>query len=214
VRLAYADFIETAAMALAIHEVASSNPDLEVANSLRFRFRNREASDSVRHYFRFLDQLAHHLFEISDRNLLPGKRPKDASFHVVHDFVKRRLVGSSRRINTGAAELVRLAARSLTPDGWKLLHMFRNIDTHRYVVGIDHISYGFSRNDGQLRVRPGGRLLTIGDPAGGSKSYSWYGMPDIEFEIVAGVLRVCMRNAREILLRMAERRLLLSDSSI
>jgi len=89
----------------------------------------------------------------------------------------------------------RTRTRSLTPEGWRLLQVFRNVDTHRYVVGIDHISCGFSRGDGQLRVRAGGRLMTIGDPNGTGKSYSWYGRPDIDFATVACVLVITMSNA-------------------
>jgi len=211
VRRAYDEFIETAALARAAERTAQRQHDEAVRNFWRFNFRNRTAADALRHFFRFLDQTTHHLFEVSDRTLIPGATPKSASFATLRACVRQGRLSGSRRINSGALSFLDLSTRSLTADGWKLLQVFRNVDTHRYVVGIDHISYGFSRDDGQVRVRAGGRLLTIGDPDGNGKSYSWYGRPDIDFATVDRVLTTTMANARAVMECLARTRLLLND---
>jgi hypothetical protein len=211
VRWAYDEFIETAAMARAAENFAQRQIDESVRNFWRFHFRNRTAADALRHFFRFLDHTTHHLFEISDRKLIPGVAPKSATFSVLRQSLKQGRASGSRRVRLAAHSLVELAARSLTPEGWRLLQVFRNVDTHRYVVGIDHISYGFSRNDGQLRVRAGGRLMTIGDPDGNGKSYSWYGLPDIDFATVNKVLAITMANSKAVMKGLSQKRLLLDD---
>lgn len=207
-RLAHRDVIEVAALSLGAHRAASEIDDPSLANYYRFVLRNRYAGDAARHYFRFLDQIVYHLNEVSERRLLLGTKPKNVSFSRLQRQIIERKVGGPKRLLTTARRVVRVAARDLTPAGWELLERFRHIDTHRYPVGIDHISYGFSRRDGDVRLRPGGEVLILGDVEG--ESYAMYTLPDVDFETVAKLLRRLMRNSTGILAELASRRFLLS----
>jgi len=199
-RFAYPDFIERAAMALAADTTARQIVDKGIANHFRFIIRNREAADAVRAYFRFLDQTAYHLFEISGRALPPVKAPRDVTFRRLEAAVKAADIGASRRIMGAARAVVETAKASLTKEGWGLLQNFRNVDTHRRVVGIDHITQQFGSNAND-EVHDG-LLLSQG-------SYALFGAPDIRFDTLGELLRRCMRNAKGILADLAQRRLLI-----
>lgn len=201
-RISYPDFIEHAAMSLAADATAKQILDEGLANHFRFIIRNREASDAVRAYFRFLDQVAYHLFEISGRSLIRVKTPRDVSFQRLDNALKNTAVGGSRRIADAGRALVKTAKASLTVAGWTLLQNFRNVDTHRYVVGIDHIAYGFGSSTPD--DVPGGRLLTVG-------GYSLFGAPAIRFTTLEPLLRLTMRNAKGIFAYLAQRRLLIAS---
>lgn len=208
IRLAHRDVIEVAALALGAESAATEIEDLPLANYYRFVLRNRFAGDAARHYFRLLDQIIYHLYEVSDRTLLPGTKPKHVSLSRLQRSIVERKVGGPERLSRTARKVVRLASRDLTSTGCELFERFRHVDTHRYPVGIDHISYGFSRRDGDVRLRPGGEVFVLGDVQG--ESYAMYTTPDIDFGTVAEFLRRVMRNSTAILAELADRRFLLS----
>ena len=111
-----------------------------------------------------------------------------------------------------ARSMILEAHAQLTEQGWQLLQNFRNVDTHRFVVGIDHILYGFGPVSVDDPVRLGGRLLTVGDPD--APTYALFAKPDLNFETVEKLLRICMRNAKAVLADLASRRLLLEDVTL
>jgi hypothetical protein len=207
IQFSYEHAITETAMALAAEAVASELTEAPLAAYFRFDLRNRYASDAARAFFRLLDQISHHLHEISARRLLPGCGPREASFGNMRKAVRRRKLGGSRRIRGGAEGVIAAATNGLTKDGWRLLTYFRNVDTHRYVVGIDHIAYEFARDDGQTRIEPGGRVFTVGSLTG--EHYSLYGRPDVSFGTMGRVLSRCSANAKAIMSLLSTKRLLL-----
>lgn len=213
IRLSYGDFIEHSAMALAANTLADTLPDDAFANHFRFNVRNRDVATALRSFFRFLDQTTFHLYELSDRALLPKKvSPRRVDFGQLEKHLVNGLPNPSGKIANAAKAFLEAARLNLPEVAWKLLRDFRNADTHRYVVGIDHISYGFSRDDGGVRLNSNGRLMTLGDTNSKSKSYSWYGRPDIDFATVERILRACMNNAKAIMFDLCHRRLLASET--
>jgi hypothetical protein len=210
IRLSYGDFIEHAAMALSANRLANSLASDGFANHFRFDVRNRDTATSIRSFFRFLDQTTFHLYELSDRALLPKTRPRRVDFGQLEKALAGKTAISPPKFAAAAETLLKIARQHLPDAAWNLLRDFRNADTHRYVVGIDHISYGFSRDDGDVRIHGYGRLMTIGDPT--SKSYSWYGRPDIDFGTMERILRVSMSNAKAIMLDLCKRGLLASET--
>jgi hypothetical protein len=213
IRLSYGDFIEHSAMALAANLLADTIPDEGFANHFRFDVRNRDVATALRSFFRFLDQTTFHLYELSDRALLPKKvSPRRVDFVQLEKHLVKDLPKPSAKIADAATAFLITARQNVPEIAWNLLRDFRNADTHRYVVGIDHISYGFSRDDGGVRLNRNGLLMTIGDPNSKSKSYSWYGKPEIDFVTLEGILRACMANSKAIMLDLCRRRLLASET--
>jgi len=210
IRLSYGDFIEHAAMALSANRLADSLASEGFANHFRFDVRNRDTATAIRSFFRFLDQTTFHLYELSDRALLPKIAPRRVDFGQLEKVFAGKPATVPLKLATAAETFLSIARRNLPDAAWNLLRDFRNADTHRYVVGIDHISYGFSRDDGGVRIHGHGRLMTIGDVT--SKSYSWYGRPDIDFGTMERILRLSMSNAKAIMLDLCKRRLLASET--
>jgi hypothetical protein len=210
IRLAYGDFIEYSAMALAVNTLADTLTDEGLANHFRFNVRNRDVATALRSFFRFLDQITFHLYELSDRKLLPKTLPRRVDFGQLEKCATKGLPEPSSKITKAAKKFLDTAVQNMPASAWQLLRDFRNADTHRYVVGIDHISYGFSRDDGGVRIHTGGRIMSVGDPR--SKYYSWYGLPDIDFDTIERALRICMANAKAIMADLCEQRLLASET--
>jgi hypothetical protein len=211
-RWAYRDVIERAAMALAAETTAVTIGDPGLAAHFRFVIRNREAADAARAFLRFLDQTTYHLYEVSGRKLITVKRPRDVSFaRLEQDFTTAKNAGS-RRVVAAARSVISAARADFTEDGWLMLQNFRNVDTHRFVVGIDHIVYGFGPVSKDDPVRAGGRLLIMGDPD--APKYALFAEPDLDFETVAKLLRICMHNAKIVLAGLASRRFLLEDRTL
>lgn len=209
IRFAYRDCIEIPAMALAAERVALETADALLANYMRFVIRNRHATNAARAYFRFLDQVVFHMYEVSDRTLMAHVQPKYVTFGRLQQAIRdKKLAGPARLVRT-AKRVRRMAASGLTDAGWALLERFRNADTHRYPVGIDHISVRFGRTDGETRVLPGGRTIIFGDPDG--KAWAFYGAPEVDFGTVSELLRAGMINSKAILAELAAARLLLAD---
>ncbi|HYM60095.1 MAG TPA: hypothetical protein VEZ11_04310 [Thermoanaerobaculia bacterium] len=212
VRFSYSDFIEQSAMALAANALADTLSNEGFANYFRFHIRNRDVGTAIRSFFRFLDQTTFHLYEHSDRKLLPKVSPRQVDFGKLETCFTKGVPKAAARVTVAAKAFLQAAKQSIPAAAWKLLRDFRNTDTHRYVVGIDHISYGFSRDDGDVRLHRQGRLMTIGDPDCKSRSYSLYGQPDIDFATMERFLRACMTNAKAIMIDLGRRRLLVSET--
>jgi len=112
---------------------------------------------------------------------------------------------ASRRIATAARKVVANAHAGLTRDGWKLLQSFRNVDTHRFVVGIDHVIYDFgpvSKDDPVW----GGYTFAFGDP--NDRTWAQFAEPDLRFDDMEMLLRAAMSNAKTVLSTLASMRLL------
>lgn len=203
---AYRDIIERAAMSLAAETTASNIEDKGVAAYFRYVLRNREAADAARAYLRFLDQVAYHLYETSGREL-PRVSPRAVSYKKFEAVVSCVNTQGSRRILSGGRDVKAAAREGFTDDGWKLLEGFRNVDTHRFVVGIDHMIQGFGPFEKGDPVRLGGRLIVFGD--GTDQAYAAFAGPDLDFATVSFLLKACMRNSKGVLDALAKRRLLL-----
>ncbi|HUP62684.1 MAG TPA: hypothetical protein VNA69_19945 [Thermoanaerobaculia bacterium] len=204
-RWAYRDTIERAAMALAAEATARQIDIDGLAAHFRFVIRNRDAADAIRSYIRFLDQISYHLYEISGRRLVDVKTPRDVSFQRLEKQLATGSTKASRRIATAARRVVVNAHGGLTKDGWKLLQSFRNVDTHRFVVGIDHVIYDFGPVSKDDPVR-GGYTFGFGDP--NDLTYAQFSEPDIRFDDIDKLLRLTMSNAKTALSTLASLRLL------
>jgi hypothetical protein len=204
-RWAYCDTIERAAMALAAEATARQIEIDSLAAHFRFVIRNRDAADAIRSYIRFLDQTSYHLYEISGRRLIDVKTPRDVSFARLEKQLATGSTKASRRIATAARKVVADAHTGLTKDGWKLLQSFRNVDTHRFVVGIDHVIYDFGPVSKDDPVR-GGYTFGFGDP--NDLTWAQFAEPDIRFDDIEKLLRLTMSNAKTVLSTLASMRLL------
>ena len=211
IRLSYGDFVEHTAMAFAAESLAQTISEDGFANHFRFGIRNRDIATAIRSFFRFFDHATFHLNELSDRQLLARTAPRKVSFQALQKAIDSgKLVGPPRLVSA-ARFLCNAAGDRITLEGQQLLREFRNADTHRYVVGIDHISYGFSRDDRGVRLNARGRLLTFGNLAG--KHYSMYGVPDIDYPATSALLRACLTNAKAVMVQFCKRRLIGTERS-
>lgn len=204
-RWAYRDTIERAAMALAAESTARHIEVEGLAAHFRFVIRNREAADAIRSYIRFLDQISYHLYEISGRRLIDVKSPRGVSFAQLEKQLANGGTKASRRIVTAARKVVANARTGFTDDGWKLLQSFRNVDTHRFVVGIDHVIHDFGPVSKEDPLR-GGYTFGFGDPD--DLTWAHFAEPDVRFEDIEKLLRISMANAKAALSTLASTRLL------
>lgn len=170
--------------------------DMEVeslANYFRYRIRNLHTQQSIRDFFRFLDHATFHLNELSSRKLLDVKL-----CFVSFDKLKKKndennFQGVVDEIIQGKNILLDNAFSSIatTPDVFKLLKKIRNIEAHRFPLGIDCITQLVSRDDARL-IDKHGVFMRIGD-------LNYFGIPDMKFQEIEPILKVFANNAKKII---------------
>ena len=106
--------------------------------------------------------------------------------------------------------VLKTAYLTLTDRGKNILRDFRNIDEHRFPLGIDCLTYPFSRGKPNFRLDERyGRLFTVGDRT--DKNYTYYGLPDIKFNELEPILKILAVNAKKIIQGLAIIRVLVQS---
>ncbi len=186
----YGDLIMNISLAWAANKTAIDIDDESLANYFRFRIRNLHSKQSVFDFYRFLDHAAFHLNELSLGTLI-NKSPRRASFDNLEK--KTGFQGIHDKIIQGKDILLNNAFSSLTDKGRKILTDFRNIETHRFPLGIDCINYPFSRINVEIRLDDKyGSAISIG-------GYNLYCTPDISFSEMELILKTIGDNAKKII---------------
>ncbi len=176
--------------------------DESLANYFRFRIRNLHTKHSVFDFYRFLDHAAFHLNELSLGKLINTK-PREVCFNLLKKVTKFQ--GIKDEIIQGKDILLNNAFSSLTKRGIKILKAFRNIETHRFPLGIDCIHYPFSRINVEIRLDDKyGSVISIG-------GYSLYGTPDISFQNMELILKTIGDNAKKIIQGFCNNYLIVKD---
>ena len=191
----YHDLIINISFSWAANETANEIEDESLANYFRFRIRNPHTKQSVHDFHRFLDHSTFHLNELSLGQLI-NRNARKVSFNKLKNIQNVRQ-DVEHKIVQGKDIILQNAFCSITHRGREILRKFRNIDVHRFPLGIDCIFYPFSRGNVEIRIdNKYGRLFTIGDQNG--ECYNFYGMPDFKFSELEPILRILGDNAKKI----------------
>ncbi len=192
----YYDLISNICFSLAANKLANEIKDISLGNYFRFKVRNPHAKLSVHNFFKFLDHSTFHLNELSSGHLL-GSNPRNVSFKRLQN-IQNNFDGINTEIILGKDILLQKAFSSLTDQDKEILRKFRDIDEHRFPLGIDCIYYPFSRGNVDIRIDDAnGRLFTIGNPEG--DCYNFYGAPDFKFTEIEPILAILGNNAKIIM---------------
>lgn len=192
----YRDLISNLCFSLAANKLANEIEIMSLANYFRFNVRNPHTKHSIHNFYRFLDHSAFHLNELSLGHLL-GVKPRSASFTKLQN-IQNIPDGIKAEIILGKDILLQKAFSTLTDQGKEILRKFRNVDEHRFPLGIDCIFYPFSKGNVEIRIDDRkGKLFTIGNPEG--DCYNFYGAPDFKFSELKPVLTILGNNAKIIM---------------
>lgn len=192
----YRDLINNICFSLAADKLANGIEIASLANYFRFRVRNPITKLSVHNFYRFLDHSAFHLNELSLGDLL-GTKPRPVDFKKLQK-IKNIPDDIKPEIILGKDILLQKAFSTLTDQGEKILRKFRDVEEHRFPLGIDCIFYPFSRGNVDIRIDDRkGRLFTIGNPEG--DCYNFYGVPDFTFSELKPILSILGNNAKIIM---------------
>jgi len=189
----YHDLISNICFSLSADKLANEIKIASLANYFRFKIRNPHTKLSVHNFYRFLEHSAFHLNELSLGALL-GSKPRFVSFTKLQNIPD----GIKTEIILGKDTLLQNAFSSLTDRGKEILRSFRDVDEHRFPLGIDCIFYPFSRGNVEIRIDDrNGRLFTIGNPDG--NCYNFYGAADFKFSELKPILTILGNNAKLIM---------------
>lgn len=192
----YHDLISNICFSLAADKLANEIEIASLANYFRFKVRNPNTKLSVHDFYRFLDHSAFHLNELSLGYLL-GENPRFVNFtklqniQNIPDDIKTEII-------SGKDILLQKAFSTLTDRGKEILRKFRDVNEHRFPLGIDCIFYPFSRGNVEIRIDDkNGRLFSIGNPEG--DCYNFHGAPDFKFSELKPILSILGNNAKIIM---------------
>lgn len=201
----YHDLISNICFSLAADKLANEIKIVSLANYFRFKIRNPHTKLSVHNFYRFLEHSAFHLNELSLGHLL-GPNPKHVYFKNLQN-IQNIPHGIKAEIILGKDSLLQNAFSTLTDRGKEILRSFRDVDEHRFPLGIDCILYPFSRGNVKICVDDrSGRLFTIGDPEG--DCYNSYGVPDFKFSDLKPILSILGDNTKKIMQTFCQNELL------
>lgn len=204
----YRDLIINVCYVLAANKIASEIQEEPLSNYFRFRIRNPYVRHSIHDFFRFLDHLTFHLNELSHCKLI-SKKVKEVDFLKLQNINTKNL-NIPPKIKKSIEIILNTAYLRITKRGKKILRDFRNIDEHRFPLGIDCLTYPFSRGKPNFRLDERyGRLFTVGDRTG--KNYTYYGLPDIKFNELEPILKILAVNAKKIIQGLAIIRVLVQS---
>jgi hypothetical protein len=184
----YCDLIINISLSWAANKTANDIDDESLANYFRFRIRNLHTKQSVRDFFRFLDYAVFHLNELSLGKLI-NKKPKYVNYSTLKSEIKNEKINYN-----DVKDIIIQGIEILTEnDGGEFIKKFRDIETHRFPLGIDCILYPFSRSNVDIRLdEKYGRVISIG-------GYNLYGTPDISFPAMEPILKALGDNAKKII---------------
>jgi len=193
---AYHDLISNICFSLAANKLANEIEVVSLGNYFRFNVRNPHTKLSIHNFHRFLDHSVFHLNELSLGHML-GSNPRCVSFKKLQK-TQNISDGINAEIISGKDILLQKAFSTLTDRGKEILRKFRDVDEHRFPLGIDCIFYPFSRGNVEIRIDDrNGRLFTIGNPEG--DCYNFYGAPDFKFTELEPILAILGNNAKIIM---------------
>lgn len=201
----YRDLVSNICFSLAANKLANEIDVISLANYFRFRVRNPHTKLGVHNFYRFLDHCAFHLNELSFGRLV-GSNPRGVSFGTLKSDqdIPHNI---QTKIISGRKVLLQKAFYRLTNQGKEILRKLRDVDEHRFPLGIDCIFYRFSRGNVEIRIDDRkGRLITIGNPE--ADCYNFYGEPDFKFSEFKPIIKILGNNAKKIMQIFCEKELI------